>query len=77
MGGPGRENKGPEQMGEKKEGRARQEGKKRTTVEAHNVLRKTLSERENKINDWSRQKHGPSPRNEEPDESRLTEMGSS
>ena len=54
--------------GEKKEGRAGQEGKREQTVEAHKFLKEnTLRERESKINDWPQRKLGPGPRNKEPD----------
>ena len=51
----------------KKEEQGRKE-KREQTVEAHKFLTEnTLRERENKINDWSRRKHGPGPRSKEPD----------
>ena len=51
----------------KKEEQGRRE-KKRTNGRSTKFLKEnTLRERESKINDWSRRKLGPGPRNKEPD----------
>ena len=51
----------------KKEEQGRRE-KKRTNGRSAKFLKEnTLRERESKINDWSRRKLGPGPRNKEPD----------
>ena len=55
----------------KKEEQGRRE-KGEQTVEAHKFPKgNALSERESKINDRSRRKHGPSPRNKEPDKMQV------